>query len=46
VVDAAFPDMLKDTGVKAFLLGRGDQHAFTASLGGPDQVGSCGAEID
>jgi len=46
VVDAAFPDMLKNTGVKAFLLGRGDQHAFTTSLGGPDQAGLCGAEID
>jgi 5-(aminomethyl)-3-furanmethanol phosphate kinase len=46
VVDAAFPDMLKDTGVQAFLLGRGDQHAFTTSLGGRDLAGSCGAEID
>lgn len=46
IVDAAFPGMLKDTGVQAFLLGRGDQHAFTISLGGRDLAGSCGAEID
>ena len=32
IVDAAFPDMLKDTGVPAFLLGRGDQKAFAACL--------------
>ena len=34
VVDAAFPDMLKDAGIPAFLLGRGDQQAFAASLAG------------
>jgi 5-(aminomethyl)-3-furanmethanol phosphate kinase len=34
VVDAAFPDMLKDAGIPAFLLGRGDQKAFAASLAG------------
>jgi 5-(aminomethyl)-3-furanmethanol phosphate kinase len=32
IVDEAFPDMLKDAGVPTFLLGRGDQHAFAASL--------------
>jgi dihydroneopterin aldolase len=32
VVDAAFPIMLKETGVAAVLLGRGDQPAFAASL--------------
>ena len=46
VVDAAFPDMLKDTGVQAFLLGRGDQRTFAAALGRRDLAGSCGAEID
>ncbi len=46
IVDEAFPDMLKDAGVPTFLLGRGDQHAFTASLGGRDSAGSSGAEID
>jgi 5-(aminomethyl)-3-furanmethanol phosphate kinase len=34
VVDAAFPDMLKDASIPAFLLGRGDQQAFAASLAG------------
>ena len=34
IVDAAFPAMLKDIGVPAFLLGRGDQQAFAASLAG------------
>ncbi len=34
IVDAAFPDMLKETGVPAFLLGRGDQQAFAAALAG------------
>jgi dihydroneopterin aldolase len=44
VVDAAFPEMLKETGVSAVLLGRGDQKAFAAFLAGePD---GCGAEID
>jgi len=44
IVDAAFPDMLKDTGVPAFLLGRGDQKAFADALAGTDE--RCGAEID
>jgi len=44
IVDAAFPDMLKETGVPAFLLGRGDQKAFAASLAGNAE--RCGAEID
>jgi aspartokinase-like uncharacterized kinase len=44
IVDAAFPDMLKDTGVPAFLLGRGDQEAFTDALAGNTE--RCGAEID
>ena len=30
IVDAAFPAMLKDAGVPAFLLGRGDQKGFAA----------------
>jgi dihydroneopterin aldolase len=43
VVDAAFPAMLKDSGLSVVLLGRGDQAAFAASLanGAP-----CGATID
>lgn len=44
VVDAAFPEMLKETGVPAFLLGRGDQQAFAACL--TEQGGACGCEID
>jgi dihydroneopterin aldolase len=44
VVDEAFPGMLKDTGVTAFLLGRGDQKAFAACLAG--QAECCGTEID
>jgi aspartokinase-like uncharacterized kinase len=44
IVDAAFPDMLKDTGVAAVLLGRGDQQAFAACLEG--QIGNCGTMID
>jgi aspartokinase-like uncharacterized kinase len=44
VVDAAFPDMLKDAGVPAFLLGRGDQTSFAACLTG--QAEPCGAMID
>lgn len=43
VVDAAFPDMLKVTGVPAFLLGRGDQQAFAAALA---EQAPCGAAID
>jgi 5-(aminomethyl)-3-furanmethanol phosphate kinase len=43
VVDEAFPTMLKDANVPTFLLGRGDQQAFAASLAGADD---CGVEID
>jgi aspartokinase-like uncharacterized kinase len=34
VVDTAFPSMLNDTGVPAFLLGRGDRQSFAAALAG------------
>jgi aspartokinase-like uncharacterized kinase len=44
IVDAAFPDMLKDTGIPAFLLGRGDQKAFAAALAGTAE--RCGTAID
>jgi aspartokinase-like uncharacterized kinase len=44
VVDAAFPEMLKETGVASALLGRGDQRAFAAWLSG--EAGNCGAAID
>jgi 5-(aminomethyl)-3-furanmethanol phosphate kinase len=44
VVDAAFPAMLHEAGVPVFLLGRGDQAAFAASLGVAG--GACGATID
>jgi 5-(aminomethyl)-3-furanmethanol phosphate kinase len=44
IVDAAFPDMLKETGIAAVLLGRGDQPAFTAALAGDAE--RCGATID
>jgi dihydroneopterin aldolase len=44
IVDAAFPDMLAETGIPAILLGRGDQTAFAACLGG--QAEACGATID
>jgi aspartokinase-like uncharacterized kinase len=44
IVDEAFPDMLKDTGVPAVLLGRGDQQAFAACLAG--QAEACGTEIE
>jgi 5-(aminomethyl)-3-furanmethanol phosphate kinase len=43
VVDAAFPAMVREAGVPVFLLGRGDQAAFAASLAGG---GNCGATID
>lgn len=43
IVDAAFPSMLKDTGVACFLLGRGDSHAFAASFA---ENTPCGGEID
>jgi len=43
IVDAAFPAMLTETGVTAFLLGRGDQPAFAAALAEP--AGRCGTEI-
>ena len=46
VVDQAFPAMLKDAGVSTFLLGRGDQQAFIASLAEPEIAQSCGAAID
>ena len=46
IVDAAFPGMLKDIAVPAFLLGRGDQKAFAAALTGTDaEAEFCGAEI-
>jgi aspartokinase-like uncharacterized kinase len=45
VVDAAFPDMLKGAGLPVFLLGRGDQEAFAASLAAPEDC-ACGATID
>jgi aspartokinase-like uncharacterized kinase len=44
IVDAAFPAMLRNTGIAAVLLGRGDQPAFAAALAG-DAV-RCGATID
>jgi 5-(aminomethyl)-3-furanmethanol phosphate kinase len=44
VVDAAFPEMLKKTGVSTVLLGRGDQQVFTACLTG--QTDRCGSEVD
>lgn len=43
IVDAAFPAMLKDTGVACFLLGRGDSHAFAAAFA---ENTPCGGEID
>ena len=43
IVDQAFPSMLKEAGVPAFLLGRGDQAAFAAALSGDEP---CGVEID
>jgi aspartokinase-like uncharacterized kinase len=48
VVDAAFPSMLKQAGVEAFLLGRGDQAAFAAwlSANAAPETQSCGARID
>jgi aspartokinase-like uncharacterized kinase len=36
IVDAAFPEMLKASGVPAFLLGRGDQNGFAAALAAKD----------
>jgi len=44
IVDAAFPDMLKETGVTAILLGHGDQPAFAAALAG--NADHCGTVID
>ena len=32
IVDMAFPAMLKNTGIRAFFLGRGDQHALAPAL--------------
>jgi 5-(aminomethyl)-3-furanmethanol phosphate kinase len=46
IVDAAFPAMLKEAGIPASLLGRGDHKDFAASLTGPAAAQSCGAEID
>jgi len=43
IIDEAFLSMLKAAFVPAFLLGRGDQEAFSASLA---RVEDCGAEID
>ena len=43
IVDEAFPSMLEGSGLKAVLLGRGDQAAFSASLAGG---APCGATID
>ena len=43
VVDEAFPEMLKDCGCEAVLLGRGDQAAFASCLSGE---GSCGSRIE
>ena len=43
IVDAAFPSMLKEADVPAFLLGRGDQQAFAASLAGKDAGGFAAA---
>ena len=37
IVDQAFPAMLKDAGVPAFLLGRGDQKTFAAALSAGDE---------
>ncbi|MGH6864827.1 MAG: uridylate kinase [Methyloceanibacter sp.] len=45
VVDAAFPDMLRLTGVAAYLLGRGDQQAF-AHARAPTSTEFAGALID
>jgi len=45
VVDAAFPDMLKGLDLPVFLLGRGDQEAFAASLAAAGKC-ACGATID
>ncbi len=42
VVDAAFADMLAETGTPTVLLGRGDQDSFVASAA---EGQSCGAEI-
>jgi 5-(aminomethyl)-3-furanmethanol phosphate kinase len=41
IVDAAFPDMLSESGVSAVLLGRGDQKDFAACLSGrPRPIGT------
>lgn len=44
VVDAVFPEMLRQAGVAAVLLGQGDQAAFTSCLSGQSE--GCGAAID
>jgi aspartokinase-like uncharacterized kinase len=43
IVDAAFPAMLKDAGVPAVLLGRGDQEAFASGVA---DNAPCGAQIE
>jgi len=45
VVDAGFPEMLRDAGLPVFLLGRGDQAVFAAALEAGN-AGACGATID
>jgi 5-(aminomethyl)-3-furanmethanol phosphate kinase len=47
VVDPAFPSMLKEAGIACFLLGRGDQQAFSSYLGSSAATAeSFGALID
>jgi 5-(aminomethyl)-3-furanmethanol phosphate kinase len=43
IVDEAFPAMLKDAGVPAVLLGRGDQEGFAAGVA---DNARCGAQIE
>lgn len=46
IVDAAFPSMLKEAGVPAYLLGRGDQKAFADALTATDaEAGNVAAAI-
>jgi hypothetical protein len=46
IVDAAFPEMLKASGVPAFLFGRGDQNGFAAALAAKDaEAGGFAASI-
>jgi aspartokinase-like uncharacterized kinase len=44
IVDDAFPEMLKQTGLPAFILGRGEQGTLGGFLAG--QAEGCGAAID